>query len=116
MGLSRPPELTGALDQVKDLWAMRRLFKYVIGRYGKTVADYAQAIRDPVLRTCIEHLFLPQVPLYFVFMIMALIADEQLGLIEGGSRDFVQAIEERYRALGGETHLQGDGRGDPRGG
>jgi phytoene dehydrogenase-like protein len=35
-------------------------------------------------------------------MIMALLADRQLGLIEGGSRDFVRAIEERYKALGGE--------------
>ena len=102
IGMSRPPELTGALDQVKDLWAMRRLLRFMIGKYGRTVADYGQAIRDPVLRTCLEHLFLPEVPLYFVFMIMALIADKQLGLIEAGSSDFVQAIEDHYRTLGGE--------------
>ena len=102
IGMSRPPELTSALDQVKDLWAMRRLLRFMIGKYGRTVADYGQAVRDPVLRTCLEHLFLPQVPLYFVFMIMALIADKQLGLIEAGSSDFVQAIEDHYRTLGGE--------------
>jgi phytoene dehydrogenase-like protein len=102
IGMSRPPELTGALGQVKDLWAMRRLLRFMIGKYSKPVADYTQDVQDPVLRTCINNLFLPQVPLYFVFMIMALIADKQLGLIEDGCRDFVRAIEERYRALGGE--------------
>jgi phytoene dehydrogenase-like protein len=102
VGLSRPPELTGAMDQVKDLWGMRRLLRYMIGKYGRPVADYAQDICDPVLRTCIEQLFLPEVPVYFIFMLAALVADRQMGLIEGGSSDFVQSIEERYRTLGGE--------------
>jgi phytoene dehydrogenase-like protein len=102
LGLNRPPELGGMLGQLKDLWAMRRLLKFMVGKSSKRVADYTQDVQDPVLRTCISNLFLPGVPLYFVFMIMALIADNQLGLIQDGSSDFVGAIEERYRALGGE--------------
>ena len=101
VGLSKPPELMRPLDQLKDLWAMRRLLKYVVGRYGSSVADYVRAIHDPGLRVCIENLFLPEVPVYFVLMLLALLADGQLGLIEGGSLDFVKAIEERYRTLGG---------------
>jgi len=106
VGMGRPPELAGAWDQVKDLWAMRRLFRFMIGKYGRTVAGYCRDVHDPVLRTCLEQLFLPGVPVYFIFMIMALLADKQLGLIEGGSRDFVQALEQRYRALGGEVTYQ----------
>jgi phytoene desaturase len=106
IGMSRPPELAGAWDQVRDLWAMRRLFRFIIGKYSRTVAEYGQQVRDPVLRICIEQLFSPQVPIYFIFMIMALLADKQLGLIERGSRDFVQAMEARYRALGGEVTYQ----------
>ena len=102
IGMSRPPELTGAVDQVKDLWAMRRLLRFMVGKSSKKVADYTLEIQDPVLRTCINNLFLPQVPLYFIFMIMALVADRQLGLIQDGSSGFVGAMEERYRALGGE--------------
>ena len=101
LGLGKPPELMGALDQLKDMWAMRRMLRYVVGRYGQPVADYVGDVRDPVLRTCIERLFLPQVPVYFLFMLLALLADGQMGLIEGGSHDFVRAIEERYKALGG---------------
>jgi phytoene desaturase len=103
MGLSKPPELMGPLDQLKDMWAMRRLLRFVVGRYGGSVADYVQAVRAPWLRTCIENLFLPEVPVYFIFMILALLADGQLGLIEGGCVDFVGAIEKQYLALGGEV-------------
>jgi phytoene desaturase len=102
VGLSKPPELTGMLDQLKELWAMRRMLRYVVGRYGQPVAEYTRAVHDPVLRTCIERLFLPEVPVYFLFMLLGLLADGEMGLIEGGSRDFVGAIEERYRALGGQ--------------
>jgi phytoene desaturase len=103
VGLSKPPELMSALDQLKDMWAMRHLLKYVVGKYGRSVADYARAAHDPVLRAFLENLFLPEAPVYFIFMILALLADEQLGLIEGGSHDFVRAIEKRYRALGGKA-------------
>jgi phytoene dehydrogenase-like protein len=55
-----------------------------------------------VLRTFLEYLFLPQAPVYFILMILALLADGQLGFIEGGCLDFVEAIEKRYLALGGK--------------
>jgi phytoene desaturase len=106
VGMSKPPELSGTLDQAKDLWAMRRMFRFMMGKYSKTVASYCKDVNEPVLRTCLEQLFLPQVPLYFLFMIMAPLADGQLGLIEGGSRDFVQAMERNYYALGGEVTYQ----------
>ncbi len=106
IGMGKPPELAGRLDQVKDLWAMRRMFRFLAGKYNRTVRSYCKDVHEPVLRTCLEGLFMPQVPVYFIFMIMALLADNQLGLIEGGSRDFVQAMEHRYRGLGGEVTYQ----------
>jgi len=102
VGMSNPPELSGMGDQVKDLWAMRGMLRFMVGKYNKTVRTYCEDVHEPVLRTCLEQLFLPGVPLYFLFMIMAPLADGQLGLIEGGCRDFARAIEKRYRALGGE--------------
>ena len=102
VGMSNPPELSGTREQIKDLWAMRGMLRFMVGKYGQTVAEYGQRVHDPVLRTCLEQLFLPGVPLYFIFMIMAPLADRQLGLIRDGCRDFVGAMEQRYRALGGE--------------
>jgi phytoene dehydrogenase-like protein len=62
----------------------------------------AREAHDPVLRVFLENLFTPDVPAYFIFMLLGLLAGGQVGLIEGGSHDFVRAIEKRYRDLGGE--------------
>ena len=64
------------------------------GRYDQPVAEYARAVQDPVLRTCLEWLFLPEVPVYFLFLLMGALAGGQLGLIEGGVLDFVSWIHE----------------------
>lgn len=102
MGMSRPPELTGALDQLKDLWAMRGLLKVAVGKFGRPIADYARTAQDPAFRTLVEGLFLPEVPVYFVFMLLALLADRQLGYIDGSCLDVVRAMEKRYKDLGGD--------------
>jgi phytoene desaturase len=102
VGMSKPPELASRLDQAKELWSMRRLFRYFTGKYAKSVADYVQSIHDPWLRECIKNLFLPEVPVWFILMVLALLADRQLGFLEGGCANFVRAIEKRYKDLGGQ--------------
>ena len=102
MGMSKPHELMGPVDQIKEIWKMRRVVKYLTGRYGKSVADYVQTVHDPWLREVIRNLFLPEVPVWFLFMLLGLLADGQMGLLEGGSFNFVLPIEKRYNDLGGE--------------
>ncbi|MCG7848973.1 MAG: FAD-dependent oxidoreductase, partial [ANME-2 cluster archaeon] len=41
-------------------------------------------------------------PVSFILMVLGMLADGQLGLLEGGCFDFVQPIEKRYRDLGGK--------------
>jgi phytoene desaturase len=101
MGMSKPPELMAPLDHLKEVWEMRGMFKYMIGKYSKPVADYVQGLHDPWLRECIKNLFLPEVPVWFILMVLALIADGQIGFLEGGCLDFVRPIAKRYRDLGG---------------
>jgi phytoene desaturase len=103
MGMSKPPELMSLLDQLEAMWGMRRVFKYLIGKYARSVADYARDIHDPWLRLVIENLFLPEVPVWFIFMLLGLLADGQIGLLEGGSLNFVLPIEKRYKDLGGQV-------------
>jgi phytoene desaturase len=102
-GLSRPPGLAGPLEPLRELWGMRKMARYVIGKFGRPVAEYAQAARDPAFRSFVESLFLPEVPVFFVSMLLAMLADGQLAFIEGGCQDYVGAIERRYRELGGEV-------------
>jgi phytoene desaturase len=103
MGMGKPPELTSPLDQIKELWAVRRLLKYMVGKYGQPVARYTGAAQALWLQRCIESLFLPEVPVYFIFMLLGLLADGQIGLIDGSCTDFVRAVDRRYRSLGGEV-------------
>jgi phytoene desaturase len=103
VGMGNPPELAGPLDQLRMMWGMRKVFTYFTGKYAQPVADYVQAVHDPWLRQCIENLFLPEVPVWFVFMVLALLADRQMGLLAGGCPGFVLPIEQRYKALGGQV-------------
>jgi phytoene dehydrogenase-like protein len=101
--MGKPPELIGLLDRLKQFWDMRRVFKYFMGNYAKPLADYTQPTHSLLLRRILENLFLPEIPVWFVFMLLALLADRQMGLLAGGCSDFVQSMEERYKALGGEV-------------
>jgi phytoene dehydrogenase-like protein len=103
VGMSKPPELIGLLDQLQEMWGMRRMLKYFTGKYARAVADYVRDIHDPWLRRVVENLFLPEVPVWFLFMVLGLVADGQLGLLEGGSLNFVLPMEKRYKDLGGQV-------------
>jgi phytoene desaturase len=102
-GMSRPPELAGPLDQLRELWSMRKMLRYAAGKFARPVAEYARAASDPALRSFLESLFLPEVPVFFVSMLLGMLADGQLAYIEGGCQDYVGAVERRYRELGGEV-------------
>lgn len=103
MDMGRPPELTTFLDRVGQMWQMRRALRYLGGPYSRPVAEYVESVHDTWLRRFIENLFLPEVPVWFIFMLLALLADGQMGLLEGGSLGFVLPIEKRYKDLGGQV-------------
>jgi len=106
MGMSKPPELIGPLDRLKEMWRLRRVLKYFTGNYVRSVADYVQTIHDPWLRQVIKNLFLPEVPVWFILILLGLLAKGQMGLLEGGSLNFVLPIEKRYKELGGQVTYQ----------
>lgn len=101
--MSDPPELVSILGKVKQFWHLRKIMKYFGGSYAKSVAEYSQAAHDPLLRTILENLFLPKAPVWFILMLLALLADGQMGLLEEGCPSFVLPIEQRYKALGGRV-------------
>ena len=108
VGMSRPPELLGLRDRLGEMWHLRGAARYFTGRYAASVDDYVQGVADPWLRQFFRSLFLPEVPVWFVLMVLGLLADGQMAFLEGGCRDFVGAIEDRYRDLGGQVTYQAD--------
>jgi phytoene desaturase len=106
MGMSRPPELAGIAGRLKDMWSMRRALKVFSGKFGKSVEELGKDIKDPWLRELLKNLFLPCVPVWFLAMILALLADGQLGYLECGCQDFVQGIAGKFQELGGEVSYE----------
>lgn len=101
-GLDKPPELTGLFQKFSQAWKMRRQIRYFTGKYAGPVSEYIQSVKDPWLRQFIENLFLPEVPVWFVMSLLAMLADGQLALLKNGCMDFVLPIERRFKHLGGE--------------
>ncbi len=104
LGMGDPPELVGPFDQLKQIWTMRRLFRFYFGKFGRPVAEFTKSFRDPWVRQLVDNLFLPEVPVWFLGMLLGLLADRQMGLLTSGSHGFVLPIARRFKQLGGEVH------------
>jgi phytoene dehydrogenase-like protein len=101
--METPPELMGLFGPLKQLWGMRRVLRYFGGAYNLPLEQYVRAAKDDNLRRWLGNLFLPEVPVWFVLLLLALLANKQMGLLEGSCTDFVASLETRYRSLGGEV-------------
>ncbi|MGI6434853.1 MAG: phytoene desaturase family protein [Syntrophomonadaceae bacterium] len=102
VGMSKPPELTGVFDGFNDMWKMRRVMKYFSGSYNYSIAQWGQQnIKSPLLRQILNRLFLPEAPVWFIIMLLALLANRELAYLAGGCREFVSLIEQRYLSLEG---------------
>jgi phytoene desaturase len=102
VGMANPPELMGPLDWLRELWAMRGFLRHFVGKYQQPVEEYVRGVSDAFLRFVLQNMFMPNVPVWFLSMLLGMLADQQLGLLEGGSLSFVLPIEKRYKGLGGE--------------
>jgi phytoene dehydrogenase-like protein len=96
--------MSSPFDQVRMMWRIRKLLRYFGGPFGKPVQDFTRAIHDPWVRFVIDNLFLPEVPVWFVMMLLSLGATGgAMALLADGSLHFARAIERRYLDLGGEV-------------
>lgn len=102
MGLDSPPEIMGGLDWLRMIWQLRPFLKYFVGSYRKPIQEFAAKAKDPWLRFVLENMFTPEVPVWFVSMLLGMLSNGELGLLSRGSVGFVQPIEARYKDLGGE--------------
>jgi phytoene dehydrogenase-like protein len=102
VGMGNPPELAGPFDMARQFWGMRKALRYFGGKYNRTAGEFAQGLHDPTLRNIVSNLFLPESPLWFIFMVLGLLAGRQMGLLMQGCEGFVRPIERRYRELGGD--------------
>jgi phytoene dehydrogenase-like protein len=102
IGMDRPYELMSFRAKARLMSSMLPMLRFYIGKYGRPVADYAERLSDPWLRWIVRNMFLPEVPVWFMSMVLGLVAGGRMGLLEEGSLAFALAIEKTYKELGGE--------------
>lgn len=100
--LEKPPELLGVSGILKQVWKLRHTLIYYGGPFNQPMEKFVQSIKSDELRRLLLNLFLPEVPVWFVMLILSLLANRQMGLLEGSCSDFVASMAERYKNLGGE--------------
>ncbi len=99
--MEMPQELMGFLRPLKQFWRMRRVLRYFGPTFNQPMERYARVVKDDGLRRMLVNLFLPEVPVWFVLLLLGLLANQQLGLLAESCTDFVASLEERYKNLGG---------------
>ena len=105
-GFKEPMELMRTRDWIKEFWQNRKVLKYFLGKSMKPVRDYVKKIKNPILKDLFLYMFLPSVPVAFLWMVLGLVAQNQMGLLAKGSIDFARKMEERYLELGGKIEYK----------
>jgi len=72
-------------------------------RYRTPVAEFAERFSNPFLRWCVTTVFMPTMPMSFLFMILGQLEEGELARVEGGALNFSLRIAKRYRDLGGKV-------------
>ena len=101
-GFEKPGELCGLRDKIKDFWIAKGIWKYFTGKYNRSIKDYTQEVHSPVLTDFMMKVFLPDVPIWFIMMILAMVGTNQMCLLGDGSNEFAECIERRFLSLGGK--------------
>lgn len=104
LGFDEPAELRGLRHTLKDAWAVKGLWRYFSGKYNKPIQDRVKDLHNPLLRDLLMKLFLPEVPYWFIAMILAMLTTNQMCLLSKGAYEFAKGMEERYLGLGGQVH------------
>ena len=101
--MTKPPELTRPWDMGRMLWNMRKVLRFYSGAYTQPVNRHTQSIKSRALKEFIDHIFLPDVPMWFVLFTMGMFASGNMALRKDGSAGFAKALEKRYLSLGGQV-------------
>lgn len=106
VGMSSPPELSSLYHRLREMLQMLPIAGYFSGRYSQKMSVFVKQIQTPWLKDFFCNLFLPESPVWFVMMCLAILADKQASYLSQGCLSFAREIEKRYKSLGGMINYQ----------
>ncbi|MHA2251373.1 MAG: phytoene desaturase family protein [Candidatus Kariarchaeaceae archaeon] len=108
LGYERPIEIQTRLNSLKDFWKARKIWRLFIGKNRLSVRNRVKSTHNKLLGEILMKIFLPDVPYWFISMILSLLTSKQMCLPTKGAYEFVRSIEDHYICLGGEIHHNSD--------
>lgn len=109
-GLSLPvdkaPELYSALDMGKMMVKMSPYLNAAKKWLKMTAGEYALKYKSPLLQKTFQHLFIPEMSVFFLIMTLGWMNKRSAGYPIGGSYKFSRLIEKRYKDLGGKINYR----------
>jgi phytoene dehydrogenase-like protein len=69
-----------------------------------TIISFSEQFKDPVLREVFKEIWIPQFPMFFLLFTFAYFNNKNAGYPLGGSLPMSEALETRYKELGGIIH------------
>jgi phytoene dehydrogenase-like protein len=71
-----------------------------------TAEEFSDRIRDPLLKKALKEMWLPDFSIFFMLFTFAYLHNKNAGYPIGGSRPMSEALEARYKELGGTIHYK----------
>jgi phytoene dehydrogenase-like protein len=103
----KPRELMGPIDGLKSGLKMLPYLGDFKRGMSTTAGEYALRFKDPFLRRVFLLIYgAADLPMIVYFMFLGSLHAQDSGVPRGGSLAFAQAIERRYRNLGGQIHYR----------
>jgi phytoene dehydrogenase-like protein len=100
--MEKPPEMQSAWDLAKMVFRTAGTLKYYRGRYNQPISATTNQLQHPWLKEIWDHIFLPDVPVWFVMVILGMLHAGNMALRLDGSAGFARALERRFLDLGGD--------------
>jgi phytoene dehydrogenase-like protein len=100
--MEKPPEMQSAWGLAKMMFRAARTLKYYRGRYNRPISATTSHMQHPWLQEIWDHIFLPDVPVWFVLVILGMLHAGNMALRLDGSAGFARALEQRFLDLGGD--------------
>jgi phytoene dehydrogenase-like protein len=100
----KAPELYGPIEGLRVLFKLLPDLGFFRRWFAISMRDFSTQFKSPLLRELFADLWFPNTPLFFFMMSLSMLHQKTSGYPLGGSFEFSQSIERRYRDLGGQCH------------
>jgi phytoene dehydrogenase-like protein len=100
------PTFTRLKRQIKTIFSFIRKGKKIQDWMKITAEDFSQRFKDPLLTEAFKEIWIPEFSMFFILFTFAYLHNKNAGYPIGGSKPMSQALESKYKEMGGIVHYK----------